>query len=481
MTVLQRAEVERARARRIVAAHATAHAVAARARQVPPPGVVIPPPPPLPPPQPPQAMMSPAAAAAAAASGFGPTGPTGSGDLARRRPDGGGVFFNADGDGMMVGVGPTGVSGGGQGARMRQQMQQQQQQQHHHHHQASVVAESAVRAATMMDVTGGGDGAGLEVLVRAGGNGEVVNLPASGTVVSNGPSPAVVAAAEDSSGVVCLGDVVAEGPRSSTDIDPYRARMVAPGSIAIENQYPLGLPNLLAKEVSSCEHRRGEKDVGSSVGSELSVHSGQPEEVSVSCQASAAAGAGRLGSNGGRLSAPPSPALHRGSSGATHGTYGEGGRGSGVAVGEAMAAGLVVLVPGVHTPAMSIPQAAASPLMGREHGYPAQQQQQQLPMGPPPLPPPPPPTTPVTPVQHSIGISTDLFHMKHMEMTLSQEEVERADLRWFFQFYFFVLFLFCFFRVFVCVFLFRVFSCIFFVLLLMVSLPFLSGSWSCIL
>lgn len=32
------------------------------------------------------------------------------------------------------------------------------------------------------------------------------------------------------------------------------------------------------------------------------------------------------------------------------------------------------------------------------------------------------------PAQHSIGISADLFHMKHMEIALSQEEVERADL-----------------------------------------------------
>jgi len=31
--------------------------------------------------------------------------------------------------------------------------------------------------------------------------------------------------------------------------------------------------------------------------------------------------------------------------------------------------------------------------------------------------------------QYNLGMNADLFHMKHMEINLSQEEVERADLR----------------------------------------------------
>ena len=40
----------------------------------------------------------------------------------------------------------------------------------------------------------------------------------------------------------------------------------------------------------------------------------------------------------------------------------------------------------------------------------------------------PPPALPLA-AQRSIDINADLFHMKHMEITLSPEEVERADLR----------------------------------------------------
>lgn len=46
-----------------------------------------------------------------------------------------------------------------------------------------------------------------------------------------------------------------------------------------------------------------------------------------------------------------------------------------------------------------------------------------------PMPPPPPPTAP--PVPHSsIGFNADLFHMKHMEITLSQEEMDCEDFRY---------------------------------------------------
>lgn len=40
----------------------------------------------------------------------------------------------------------------------------------------------------------------------------------------------------------------------------------------------------------------------------------------------------------------------------------------------------------------------------------------------------PPPALPLA-AQRSIDMNADLFHMKHMEITLSPEEVERADLR----------------------------------------------------
>lgn len=459
ITVLQRAEVERARARRIVArAHANAHAnavVAARARHqigsplVSPGGSVLPPSPQL------QQSMS--------APGMSPT--TGGGgsaaDLERRRHDFAEYHrqsqfqdhrmttfaFDGGGDGAMAGVGAVVDERGG--VAYGEQVIQVPTA-------APAVVEGAGGAAMNMGGgSGGGEGAKSSAAIvangpvsasndhsaDAGGDGDVCDpqhggkkrLSTSGVLEGGGES-------EESYGSkYSLGDRHGKSEHTagacysseSSELDAGLA-----GGCSSSSAPTAAAVTRLAKDSfssSSSEGLRTEAGGGGSVGeipSEPGVGDNPagsgggvvPSEGEVGGQLTSGAAAsgsvaGPLGSSGAQVVGGDGRGMGRecGFSGATGRNHNGMGINVAASVNAASAGG-----PG----GVGVQQNSAV-MGGRAAGYgpqlqPQPQQQQQVLQL---------PQAVVAPAQHSVGMNADLFHMKHMEMTLSQEEVERADLR----------------------------------------------------
>lgn len=455
ITVLQRAEVERARARRIVSrAHANAHAnavVAARVRQqvgplASPRGLMQPQQPPLQ-----QSMSSPAMSLSPTAAGAAGAG---SADSERRRHDFvehdhrgphlqdniSGFTFDGSSERMAAGMRaaaaaaaavPAGAGGDERGAMMQQHLGQV-----HVPAAAPVVIEGGGGAAMNMGGgSGGGEGAKSSAAIVATGPVSALDNPSTsdGNDCNVGAVQHVLKKPSDISGMLGGRDGqdgtdgegssldCKRGGVESTDRDEQTA---AHERSQRDDQNPETTDASFAaarlcKESSSSSYPEGPRPEAGGGGSVGEI----PSEPGVGDNP-AGSGGGIVPSDAEMGSQLPSAAIVAGS-GATPlvSSYvkvagvarrGMGGAGGSVSTPATRNAMVVSCTAGVQEALRVVGRAGFGPHLQQQ-----QQQQQVLQvtqaMGP--------------PAQHSIGISADLFHMKHMEIALSQEEVERADLR----------------------------------------------------